>query len=238
MARTRTLVQLRTEVLQTADMENVGAFLDTATGGEVDRYINASIQDLYDLIVEVMGQEYFLKSNTFSTVGGTEEYTIDTTVGGAFEEFYALRGVDWESGDDKYPLRPYSFDERHDDNNVWYPVSIEGKPSRYRLSGSSATTGHTSTIRLTPTPAGVGTIRLWYIPHSPLLALDTDVFDGFNGWEEYVVVDAAIKCLQKEESDTQALEVRKNRLIERIRSMAANRDMGHNETVADTEDYC
>jgi len=55
----------------------------------------------------------------------------------------------------------------------------------------------------------------------------------YNGWEEYVVVDAAIKCLNKEESDTSILFARKQALIDRIENMAANRDSGEPEQVTD-----
>ena len=237
MARTRTLAQLRTEVLQTADMENVGSFIDISTGGEVDRYINASIQDLYDTIIEVMGQEYFLKSDTFTTIAGTSEYSVVV----ADDDFYQLYGVDWESGDNKWPLTPYEWQDRHQDNIAWSTFRDQwgGYPCHYRLFGdqNAATGVYTPRIRLTPEPTSVQTVRLWYVPHPPLLDADADVFDGFNGWEEYVVVDAAIKLLQKEESDTQALELRKSRLLDRIRSMASKRDMNYHQVIADVEDY-
>lgn len=61
---------------------------------------------------------------------------------------------------------------------------------------------------------------------------DTTI-DGVNGWEEYIVVDAAIKCLQKEESDTTVLERQKAGLLARIEAEAANRDAGAPATVTD-----
>ncbi len=240
MARTRTLAQLQTEVLQTADMEEVADFLDTTAGtGEVARYINASIQALFDLLIEVQGEEWFLKSDTFSTVAGTSEYSIAVTD----DDFYLLRGVDWESGDYKVPMRPYNFLERHDDDISWstFRTPWGGVPLRYRLFGeldaSNPTTGYTHKIRLTPEPDSAETVRLWYIPHPPVLDSASDVFDGFNGWEEFVVVDAAIKLLQKEESDTQPLELRKGRIEQRIRSLAPLHDKGASEVIADCETY-
>lgn len=221
-------------------MENVEDYLDTSTGGEVDRYINESIQDLYDIITEAMGQEYFLKSDTITTVAGVADYTISV----ADDDFYMLRGVDWESGDTKVPLRPYNFIERHDDDIRWSTLRDPwgGVPLRYRLYGavdntSPTTTGYDHKIRFTPEPQSAETIRLWYIPHPPALDSDADVFDGFNGWEEYVIIDAAIKCLEKEDNDTSKLNQRKALLIQRIQALAPNRDMGANEYIADVESY-
>jgi len=91
-------------------------------------------------------------------------------------------------------------------------------------------------IRFTPTPTGGHDLTIWYIPHAPELTADTHVWNGFNGWEEYAIVDAAIKCLEKEESDTGALEMRKQRLIMRIQSLASARDQGFPETVTDARE--
>lgn len=63
-----------------------------------------------------------------------------------------------------------------------------------------------------------------YVPLPLRLVSDADTFDGFGGWEEYVVVDAAMKCLEKEESDTGALALRLAKMTARIQNMAPNRD--------------
>ena len=71
------------------------------------------------------------------------------------------------------------------------------------------------------------------MPSCPLLVYDTDTFDGVNGWEEYIVVDVAIKALTKEESPTQELEAAKMALLKRIESSAPNRDAGMSGRVTD-----
>ena len=57
--------------------------------------------------------------------------------------------------------------------------------------------------------------------------------ETYNGWEEYVTIDAAIKCLQKEESDVSMLMAQKQAIKNRIHNMAANRDAGDPESVTD-----
>ena len=54
-----------------------------------------------------------------------------------------------------------------------------------------------------------------------------------NGWEEYVVNSAAMDALAKEESDVSVLAAQQQALLQRIQVMAANRDTGECETVAD-----
>jgi hypothetical protein len=87
---------------------------------------------------------------------------------------------------------------------------------KYRLQGS--------TIKLIPEDNVDGQYRVWYTPLPTELSSDSDSFEGINGWEEYVVVDAAIKCLQKEESSTTDLEKAKAQLGKRVADMAAKRD--------------
>jgi hypothetical protein len=67
------------------------------------------------------------------------------------------------------------------------------------------------------------------------LASDTDTVQGVSGWTEYIIVDAAIKMMQKEESDVSVLIAQKQALLARIEAMAHNRDAGMPSTVADAQ---
>lgn len=57
--------------------------------------------------------------------------------------------------------------------------------------------------------------------------------DGVSGWEEYIIVDASIKCKDKEESDVTVLVARKAGLMKRVEGVAANRDPGTAARTAD-----
>jgi len=61
--------------------------------------------------------------------------------------------------------------------------------------------------------------------------------DEINGFEEYIIIDAAIKCLIKEESDVSVLLAQKQQIMQRIEAMASNRDAGEPERVTDVYDY-
>ncbi len=70
-----------------------------------------------------------------------------------------------------------------------------------------------------------------------MLLQDTDMLSfSISGWSEYVIIDAAIKALIKEESFEQAaaLYAKKSGLLERIETTAANRDVGQPNTISDT----
>jgi len=75
--------------------------------------------------------------------------------------------------------------------------------------------------------------RLWYHPVATKLLLDTDSYDDINQFAEYAIVDAAIKMMQKEESDVRVLAAQKEALRQRIIAMAANRDANESSSVTD-----
>ena len=75
--------------------------------------------------------------------------------------------------------------------------------------------------------------RLWYVPLAPQLLQDTDMLPfSFSGWYEYIIVDAAAKALEKKQfyDQAQALMNRKEALMVRIETTAANRDVGQPNT--------
>ncbi len=62
-------------------------------------------------------------------------------------------------------------------------------------------------------------------------------FDFYSGWDEYIIIDSAIKIMIKEEADATALLLQKNQLRERIITESQNRDAGEPETVTDVVSY-
>lgn len=180
MARTVTLASLQTQVRQRADM--VGSEFITNVG-ELDEYVNQSVAELYDLLVQA-DEDYYTTSASRTATNGVASVPTD---------FYKLRSVDVvaETG---LPIQldpvPWGERELYQASPFGY---LAGTPRGYVLRSSS--------IELLPHPSGSYTFTLWYVPAPPRLdAGGTITFDGNAGWEEYVVVDAAYKCLFKEES--------------------------------------
>lgn len=74
-------------------------------------------------------------------------------------------------------------------------------------------------------PDAVNAMRLDYIPVAATLSVDGDTIDGINGWDELVVLTAAIDIKNKKEDDAGALLRKQRMLLERIDKMAP-RDHG------------
>ena len=220
---------LVTRVRQRADMENNFFVSDL----EVQTYINAGIAELHDILIQTYGQDYYIESKEFNTTAGVDTYSLIAGVA-ASDGFYKLRGVDCKvNGQDWFTLRPFNFNERNLYQN-WGQWSVLGISNiRYRMVGSD--------FIFTPVPDTATSVRIWYIPtaqqfNSTAPATSTTTFADINGYAEYVVIDAAIKCLQKEESDVQILLAQKQAMKRRIEESANNRDAGHPLSVTDIYD--
>lgn len=220
MATTMTLLALRTAVRQRSDMVNDQFISDS----ELTSYINQSYFELYDILVQKYGDNYYVANPySISTDGSNQLYSLPT-------DFYKLLGVDLalsNTADSYVTIRPFNFTDR---NRYAVPnfQSFYGVTNmRYRLNGDK--------LWLTSTPAGGQTIKVWYVPRLTTLSADGDTVDGISGWTEYIIVDACIKALAKQESDVTVFALQKAELIKRIESAAENRDAGNPATVGDTQ---
>lgn len=219
MSTTMQLSDLITAVRQRADMVNSQFVSDT----ELTSYINQSYFELYDLLVQKFGDDYYVKTPayTITTDGTTDQYALPS-------DFYKLLGVDLlvnGAQGSAISVKPFNFGERNRYSAPNFQQFYGVTNLRYKLTGNY--------LWLTPRAQAGQTIQLWYVPRLTQLVNSTDTLDGISGWTEYVICDSAIKCMQKEESDVSVLMAQKAGLIQRIESAAENRDAGEPMTVTD-----
>ena len=80
-------------------------------------------------------------------------------------------------------------------------------------------------------------IRIWYVPIQTQLLQDTDMLPfSYSGWSAYIINDAAMTGMIKEESleKWNALKAANDMIRERIETTAANRDVGQPNSVSNT----
>lgn len=213
------LGQLRLMAQQRADRVNS----NFVTLPEWNSYINQSAFELYDLLVTTYEDFYFSVPYQFQTDGTTNQYDLPA-------DFDKLLGVDLGLGANNnawVTVHKFDFIQR---NRYVYPnitsTFLGVFNMRYRLMGNK--------LFFIPTPSANQYVRVWYVPRMVQLLQDTDILDTVSGWSEYIVVDAAIKALQKEESDVSVLMAQKQALIKRIEESAMNRDEGEPDTISPT----
>lgn len=235
---------------------------DFVSDAELLTYVNLGLSELYDLLAEAHGQEFFLKCVEIAVTDPVAVYNLP-------DDFLVLKGVDFQEapfggaessftsgggvlpvvtttvtydvpiqgGEGSCPLRPYTFFERR--QKSW----DKGATPRFRVftdrKVSVATGGQfpTTTVeyshRIRFQPVRSGYVLVWYLPIAPRLIDGDSEVVSIYGFDEYPALYAAYRALAKEESDASSVLAMLETMRERIRRMAAHRDAGHPERVQD-----
>jgi hypothetical protein len=209
---TVTLTTLVARVRERADMPVAGFVADSATS--LWAFINEAHAKLHGMLVDALGEEYASSSQAFTTVANQSDYALPAT-------FYKLYGVDLDYHGLMRSLRRYNRAER----NLYRELHPEYVP-RYSLVGGS--------LRLYPAPAAGLTGAILYAPEATTLASGSDTVTYPNGWERFIVIDAAIQVLLKEESSVTALVNERESIIREIESTKEARDLATPHQVVDT----
>lgn len=209
------------------------------TTDEWNIYINQSLFELFDILTTKYGEDFFVASPYTITTTGAKNYALpdgstNFAVGGVTPPAVnKLLGVDCgvAVGNNSWVTLPrYNWIDR---NRFVYPQLQANALGVFNLSYRQMG----NQIYFIPNPTAGQYIQIWYVPVMTMLLQDTDMLSfSISGWSEYVIVDAAMKSLLKEESFESAdrLMQRKQMLLERIETTAANRDVGQPNTVSDT----
>lgn len=203
-----TLDTLKKQVKSRSDMQ----FSNFIADDELTLYINQSYEELYDFLI-LAWEDYVLSSFEFTLSGTTDGYAVPDNV-------YKLRGIDRQiSGANSWAtVSRYNFNERNQFLSPWGLISRAIYPSvMYSWSGAN--------IQFIPQTQAAGVYQLWYIPVLDWLVNGSDfILPSLSKFSEYIIVDAAIKCLNKEESDVSVLIMMLEGIKNRIQGMVPNKD--------------
>lgn len=206
--------------LQTANLEGAGDFI---TPTELIDYVNGSIAEWVD---EVRGTTwngtYSRSKHTLTTTGSQQTYPLPP-------DFLTLLSVDvFVAGANAPVISATAYQEEERNAFTNFPVMFgwgASNPIFYQIQDGD--------ISFIPVPQGAYSVRLNYVPAAPVLSDPDDSIDSINGWEEFIILDAAIKCLTKagELDMIQELKDRRERQRQRIKALAPRRDQQTAERV-------
>lgn len=223
MTASVSLTDLRTRVRYYANMEASTFVTDT----ELNARISASARRLYGKLVATRGQEYYRVNGTLTTTPGVALYALP-------DGFWQMLVVMAQWNGLWLRMQPFETNEEPELLNIKNPVP---GVIRYRLTGQQqdAITAEQDKLELCPTPVSAFTIRFLFIPTLTLTpdGLGETWVNGVAGFEEWIVLDVAIQCLAKEESDASALMQLKAECERDIESLAGARDAGAAARVVD-----
>lgn len=222
-----TVGNIRLQAQQRCDRVNS----DFITDQEWNSYINESYKELYDILIQKFGDDYYVATPYTYTTSGTVDPVTQASTYPLPMDFYKLLGVEValnpQDPNSWVTLRKFEFIQR----NLWnFPnvYTFYGVTNlRYRLNGNN--------LYIVPIASSGQTIRIWYAPRPNQLINDTDTLDMVSGWEEYIIADICIKAMAKEESDVTVFAAQKGALLQRITEVGENRDIGEPETVSDSK---
>lgn len=175
----RTLLELRTEVLQHANMEN-SQFVTTA---EVNRRINQNLAALYRRLASNGYLNMYLEKASVVILVGQDTYALPA-------DFYQLGHVSVKIAEREVALK----------SATWNEWSLT-RSANFRTSTPVVRLVKTSLV-FSPAPTQNHTGTIWYVPRPPVLDSDSATFDGIAGWEDYAIFKTVAELMAKEESDT------------------------------------
>lgn len=220
--KTITLDDLMSRSRELADQVNSAFISDT----ELTFRINQRIAQLYDMLCAADADRFVMTATlTTTSSSNPEDWFVELP-----SDFYIARGVDLRRGRNRYPLETFALQERD------LGGEADGWPTpyasiRYRVAGGSPSEAE-DRIYFSQNP-GNRTYTLYYLPVAPTLVDGEDTFNGFNGWEDWVIFKAAIDMMNKEESDSSALQAECVQIEQRIKLLGTMRDLGSAPQVAD-----
>lgn len=231
-----TLTELITRVRQRADM--VGSSF--VSDDEIMGYLNVAVSVMHDMLVIAYESMYVSKTADITmplseAVQKTGVPFVDTDIGGdtitgIAPDFYKVLGVDFTTSSLTFRVKPFEFSERSAYSNPFY-TNTALPQLFYSVQGGF--------LKFIPEKTVNGTCNMWYVPEAEQFSTGTDTVMSVEpqlqvGWEEYLVIDAAIKCLTKEESDVKVHLVERERLSLRLTTCMQNRDAGESRRITES----
>lgn len=225
--RTVTLGRLRALARLYADErpETGEGFIKT---DELTQLVNYAIAELYELLIDAGGHEYYETVNTaLVTTPGTATVTLPT-------DYFRLLSlyINWGARQ----LEPVDQLEHVDDRAdfVNFGVWAKGNDKAFRIRGSRTAP---EVIEFFPTPTTATALEVRYVPTAPVLVNEMDTFNGVDGWEKMVALKAAAEIISiGRGSPTATLELYE-REAARIQMMADKRAAAHPDRIRDVTSY-
>ncbi len=221
-----TLQEIQDSIRRRLGWPTTDAFV---TDAELRGYIKDSQEELYDLLLSVHQDNWNVQAYTFTTVADQRFYSLTATQ--LSTGVHRVRRISTKFDDISVPMR--RFDLETDVIDFASYTWDYGTDLSYRLHWQPYDRNNSVTLRVEfdPTPSNVKQVSLFYNPAPPTLSVSTAV--NQIGYDEYIILDGMLKCLQMEESDTTVVERQKARFRERIENLATPIDEGNANVVQD-----
>ena len=231
------LIQLQdlvTGALRYADLENaVGGASSRFSTPELYNYVNRAIAHVYRNILVAQSNPHFIKDQFYNSKSQNVPNLVPPTYP-LPQDFLQIMSVCWAN----QSAGPWGYLERCEevDRAALLSAGYYGGmwPSSYMISGNTSATGVGSYtqgtipvaygLEILPAAPMGSVIWLRYIPTPPQLLSPSATFDGIVGYEEAVMLWAAILMRRKDDLPTEELERDLGLVLAEMRQIAKTRD--------------
>lgn len=216
MASTVTVSQLKTRTRRAADVE---AATSRFPDSEIEDYLKTAHREWTDFILNNDASSLLETTHSVSTVANTATVSLAA-------DHYRMLGVTANISGTPVSLRRMPLGER-DRYGSWNGSWGAMHNVSYRETNGS-------TLTLYPTPNAAYALTVFYVPEAEVdFSTGSNTIDGFNGWDEFIVLKAAILCLDKDRRPKDHLERRLRKLEGSVISAIRGLDSGEPDTITD-----
>lgn len=175
-----------TDVRRLTDTENDNHITDAYLLTLIDR----SYGKLYKTITTQYESYFDTEDTSLALVVDQRLYNLPATI-------LHLKGVDIVKGSERIPLRRFTLNQRssftNDPRFVPYAAERMRTNYRYKTQGNS--------LRIDPLPNSTEPLILTYVPRPTRITSSSDTFDVIAGFDDFIIYDAAIQVLTRQERD-------------------------------------
>jgi len=183
-------------------------------------FLESGLAELHDLLIAKYGEDYFTVRAEVAVTNGV--------AGDLPDDILKLFSVALKYGDRWRGLRRFMLAEVDLQQDACEPG--------YRIEGGD--------IVIEPEPTGASAVRVIYVKAAPKLSLTSPapagtVFqvEGYNGWEELLVLYALLRAKRSQDEPTDAVEREIGRQTARVEYAASARDAGEPMRIPDPDLY-
>lgn len=219
MADTATASVLMTDVRNLTDTVNDNHITDAYLLTLIDR----SYGKMYRTIATQYESYFDTEDTSKSLIVGQRTYALPNNM-------LHLKGVDIVKGGDRIPLKRFRLGERSSYTNDprFIPFEADRQRSNYRYKTEA------ENLRIDPLPDTTEQLIMTYVPRPTRITSSSDTFNVIAGFDDFIIYDAAIQVLAKQERDSSAMVALRQDSYNGIISACSPREPGDATQVRDS----
>lgn len=208
-------------------MQDVRLATDTVGDNNItDAYLLTLIDRSYGKLYRQISTQY---QGFFETEDSNTSLVVGQRLYALPSDFMHLKGVDLVEGSDRVSLRRIQFGDRNTLSND--PRFIPQRPAMLRTNLAYFTQG--DDLRIEPAPQVTNQLIITYVPRPTRITSSSDTFDVIAGFDAFIVYDASISVLMKQERDPSGIIQLRQDALQDVITVVTPRETGDSVMVRD-----